>query len=273
MNANNIAAADMLDIVFDGRNKAYGAYQLRRSYNKRLATAMGSVLFAASLIFVSSMLANGVKSEKDSVLDIKDFVLEKVPDPKPVVPPPVQQAPPPRQVETIKVTIPNIVPDNQVKPEDMPPPVEDVQNARIDAITVHGDIDDGTVVAPPENTGSGLAVSLPVKVKAVDTIFTSVQIMAEFPGGPDAWRRYLEKSLVYPDAAVETGKQGKVRVQFVVDREGNISEIKALDDLGDGLAEEAVRVIRRGPKWKPAEQNGRKVIYRHIQSITFQLGE
>lgn len=272
MNANNIATADMLDIVFDGRNKAYGAYQLRRNYNKRLSTAMGAVLFGSLLIFFTSMLANGAKKKDDGVVKIMDLALTQVDEPKPVVPPPVQEAPPPRQVETIKVTIPNIVPDDQYKPEDAPPPVDVIDDARIGAISTHGDIDDGTVMAPPENVGTGLSVAPPVKVKAVDTIFTSVQIVAEFPGGPDAWRRYLEKSLVYPDAAVENGRQGKVRVQFIVDREGNISEVKALDDLGDGLAEEAVRIIKKGPKWKPAEQNGKKVIYRHIQSITFQLG-
>jgi protein TonB len=104
-----------------------------------------------------------------------------------------------------------------------------------------------------------------------DKVFTKVENPAEFPGGADAWRRYLERNLNYPESAQENGTQGVVKVQCVVDKEGNISEVQSLNDPGDGLAEEAVRIIKKGPKWKPAEQNGRKVIYRHIQSITFRL--
>lgn len=271
MNANNIAAADMLDIVFDGRNKAYGAYQLRRSYNKRLATAMGSVLFAAALIFCTSMLANGKKKGDEATITPIDLTLTKVKEPDPVIPPPVQQAPPPRQIETIKSTIPNIVPDEEVKPEDMPPPVDDMKDARIGAITTHGDVDDGTIVAPPDNTGSGLAVAPVAKEEDYQKVWTTVENPAEFPGGLSAWKRYLERNLVYPENAIEAETQGAIKVQFIVDREGNISDVHAINDLGNGLAEEAVRIIKSGPKWKPAEQNGTKVIYRHIQNITFKL--
>lgn len=104
-----------------------------------------------------------------------------------------------------------------------------------------------------------------------DKIFTKVDIPAEFPGGSNGWREYLQKNLRYPNKAIRKNIQGIVRVQFLVDREGNISEVVALNDPGGGLAEESVRIIQNGPKWKPAQQNGRKVIYRHIQAITFLL--
>jgi protein TonB len=84
-----------------------------------------------------------------------------------------------------------------------------------------------------------------------DKIFTKVENPAEFPGGPDAWRRYLERSLQYPEAAQENGVQGVVRVQFIVDKEGNISEVQALNDPGEGLAEEAVRIIKKAPNGCP----------------------
>jgi protein TonB len=102
-------------------------------------------------------------------------------------------------------------------------------------------------------------------------VFTKVDIPAGFPGGVQGWTEYLQKNLRYPNKAVRKSIQGVVRVQFIVDREGNISEVVALNDPGGGLAEESVRIIKNGPKWKPAEQNGRKVIYRHIQAITFKL--
>ena len=111
----------------------------------------------------------------------------------------------------------------------------------------------------------------PASVGTEDKVFTKVDIPAGFPGGISAWTEYLQKNLRYPNKAFRKGIQGVVRVQFIVDREGNISEVVALNDPGGGLAEESVRIIKNGPKWKPAEQNGRKVIYRHIQAITFKL--
>jgi protein TonB len=104
-----------------------------------------------------------------------------------------------------------------------------------------------------------------------DKVFTKVDKPAEFKGGIDGWTSYLQQNLRYPNKAVRKNIQGIVRVQFIVDRAGNISEVQALNDPGGGLAEESVRIIKSGPTWTPAEQNGRKVIYRHIQAITFRL--
>jgi periplasmic protein TonB len=102
-------------------------------------------------------------------------------------------------------------------------------------------------------------------------IFTKVDKPAEFPGGSQGWSEYLQKNLRYPNKAIKKNIQGVVRVQFLVDKSGNISEVKAMNDPGGGLAEESVRIIANGPKWQPAEQNGKRVIYRHIQAITFKL--
>ncbi|TAD88925.1 MAG: energy transducer TonB [Bacteroidetes bacterium] len=102
-------------------------------------------------------------------------------------------------------------------------------------------------------------------------IFTKVDVPAEFPGGIEGWKSHLESNLKYPKKAQRKDIQGLVKVSFLVDRTGAISEVMAMNDPGGGLAEEAVRVIKEGPKWKPATQNGKKVIYRHIQAITFVL--
>ena len=106
-------------------------------------------------------------------------------------------------------------------------------------------------------------------------IYTAVQIPAEFPGGLSGWAKYLERNL-NRDVAVDNGApSGKynVIVSFIVDRSGNLSEVKAENDPGYGTAEEAVRVIKKGPLWKPASQNGRYVIYRHRQQISFMVSE
>lgn len=118
---------------------------------------------------------------------------------------------------------------------------------------------------------SANSATAPTSRSTEDKVFTKVDIPAGFPGGVQGWTEYLQKNLRYPNKAVRKSIQGVVRVQFIVDREGNISEVAALNDPGGGLAEESVRIIKNGPKWKPAEQNGRKVIYRHIQAITFKL--
>ena len=108
-----------------------------------------------------------------------------------------------------------------------------------------------------------------------DKIFTVVQIPAEFPGGQQGWVRYLERTL-NRDLPVENGAPaGKysVVISFVVARDGSISDVKSENDPGYGTKDEAVRVITRGPKWKPAVQNGRNVIYRHRQAIVFMVSE
>lgn len=94
---------------------------------------------------------------------------------------------------------------------------------------------------------------------------------AEFRGGMDGWRKYLEQNLQYPKKAQRKKIEGVIRVQLIVTKDGLVSEVKALNDLGYGLAEEAERVIREGPRWKPAFQNGKNVSYSFVQTITFQL--
>jgi len=107
--------------------------------------------------------------------------------------------------------------------------------------------------------------------KKAGTVFSETETPPTFPGNYDGWRRYLERNLQYPNEAQEKGIQGKVVVQFVVDTEGNLSDIYAMNDPGGGLAQEAVRIIKSGPKWVPAVQNGQKVVARTSQTITFRL--
>ncbi|CAN5650819.1 hypothetical protein BH10BAC3_BH10BAC3_09870 [soil metagenome] len=101
-----------------------------------------------------------------------------------------------------------------------------------------------------------------------DTIYTHVETLPAFPGD---WMRFLERNLQYPESAIGIEVQGTVIVQFIVDKEGNLSEVKTLNNPGGRLAEEAVGIIRKSPAWRPAEQNGRRVKYLHVQTITFRL--
>ena len=274
MDVNKILNADFLDILFDGRNKEYGAYELRRSYNKRLTVAISAMILIALLIFLGSVISKEAEKNKKAKMEVQDVKLEEVkeqPKNEPPPPPPPPKMPEPPKIEIAKFTPPKIVKDEEVKEDEKPPEIDKIEEAKIGTINQEGTKDDGIVAPPVESKGTGDVVAPKAVEEDYDKVFTKVENPAEFPGGPDAWRRYLERNLQYPDNAQENGTQGVVRVQFIVDKEGNISEVQALNDPGDGLAEEAVRIIKKGPKWTPAEQNGRKVIYRHIQAITFRL--
>ena len=275
MDVNKIQSADILDIIFDGRNKEYGAYELRKSYNKRMTKALVGTVLILLLAVLGNLLANTVGKESKELI-VQDVSLENVqqeekkPEPPPPPPPPKQEPP---KVEITKFTPPKIVKDEEVKEEDEIKEVEKLEDTKIGTINQEGAKDEG-IVAPPVESGTGV-VEAPKKEEDYDKIFTVVQIPAEFPGGLPAWAKYLERNL-NRDLPVENGAPpGKytVVVSFIVAKDGAISDVVAENDPGYGTKAEAVRVITRGPKWKPAVQNGRNVIYRHKQSITFMVSE
>lgn len=273
METSKILNADVLDIIFDGRNKEYGAYALRKNYNKRLTTAMAGMGSVLLIFFVGSVLANAMTGKKPMLRDIPDVVhLTEIHSEKPPVvpppPPPPIPAPPP-QVRITAFVPPVIVPDVEV--QDPPPTIDALEHSTIGIINRDGTDDVGIVAPPIENKGSGPIVAPTVQIQDYDKIFIKVENPAKFPGGFDGWKRYLEHNLQYPDAALEVGTQATVKVQLVVDKNGKVSAVKALNDPGNGLAEEAVRVIKKGPKWEPAEQNGMKVTFQFVQSITFTM--
>ncbi len=280
MDINKIQNADILDIIFEGRNKEYGAYDLRKTYNKRISIALAVMVAACLLLLLSAFLANRKSGDENEII-VQDVQLEdikkqeeKKPEPPPPPPPP---APEPPKVEIAKFTPPQIVKDIEVKKEDEIKEIEKMEDVKIGLKDQEGKKDDGFVAPPVEDKGTGV-VEAPKKVEEdYDKVFTKVEKEAKFPGGPEAWRRFLERNLnanVAADDGAPTGNY-TVRVQFIVDKEGNISNVSALDPpkACPSCGPEAVKVIKRGPKWDPAVQNGRNVIYQAIQHITFQVVE
>ncbi|MCA6489555.1 MAG: energy transducer TonB, partial [Chitinophagaceae bacterium] len=227
------------------------------------------------LMLVISVIANSVGKEKAQVM-VQDISLEnmkteeKKPEPPPPPPPPKQEPP---KVEITKFTPPKIVKDEEVKPEEEIKEVEKLEDTKIGTFNQEGVKDEG-LVAPPVEKGTGV-VEAPKVEEDYDKVFTVVQIPAEFPGGLPAWIRYLERNL-NRDIPVENGAPAgryTVIVAFTVSKTGAISDVQAENDPGYGTKAEAIRVITKGPSWKPAVQNGRNVIYRHKQSITFVVSE
>ncbi|TAD92154.1 MAG: energy transducer TonB [Bacteroidetes bacterium] len=271
MQKEMILKASLLDLVFEGRNKAYGAYELRSHYAGRLGKAVGTVMVLSVAVVLSSFFAKKPGATQGSLVQVDSITLvEAHINPEPKVPEPEPK--PAVPVATAASTPPLILPDAVVPPDDLVPDVDRLDTSQIGAENRDGVPHDNTVGVVAAGHGQGeVAAVAPTVIEDPEIIYRVVEHAAEFPGGIAAWRRYLQSHLNYPEAAQENGAQGQVRVQFVVDKTGNISAVEALNDPGYGIADEAVRIIRRGPKWKPAQQNGQFVNYRHIQTIVFAL--
>src|SRR6478752_6433810 len=275
MEQSKILTADVLDIIFEGRNKAYGAYELRKTYQRRLIIATVTMVGICLFIFLAMLLSSFVAPKKKTQILVQDVQLanvqqeEKKPEPPP--PPPPKQEP--TKVEITKFTPPKIVKDEEVKPEEKPPEQEKLEDTKIGTINQEGEKTD--VVAPPVEQSTGQVEAPKAQTEDYDKEFKTVQIEAKFPGGADAWQKYLERNLnsnVPVDNGAPPGNY-TVIVSFLVDKSGNISEVQPLNDPGYGTAAEAVRVIKKGPAWTPAVQNGRNVIYLQNQSITFHVSD
>jgi periplasmic protein TonB len=272
MDANKILQVDALDLIFEGRNKEYGAYELRTNYRKRLVIAVGSMLLLCGCMILLNSFT-GKSDKKPQMYVVNDIIMDdiKMKEKQPQMPP-VQLPPPKQQILTIKNVVPVIAPDKDVKPEDVPPTVDEMTDVKIGTVNKDG-IKGDDIVAPP-NTGEETGViEAPVKKEASEPdIYLTVQIESEYPGGISAWLRFLNKTLpkYYTDDLVEQEIQGRVVVQFVVDTEGNVSDVRGIEGPKE-LTEAAEKVIRLSGKWTPAIQNGHKVKSYKRQPIIFQL--
>lgn len=275
MEANKILDASFLDIVFDGRNKEYGAYELRKTYNTRMVEALIGMVIVTVLLFVINFLAHQGGGEKKQAFFIKDVQLQDLKEEKknePPPPPPPPKIEPPK-VQLTKFTPPRIVKDNEVKEEEKPPEQEKLQDTKIGAVNQEGVKDEGVTAPPSSDAGKGV-VEAPksAPTEDYDKTFTKVEIESEYPGGASAWLRYLTKNFHYPDEGVLNEIQGVVVVQFIVDKDGIVSDVAAISGPEQGgLRQEAVRVIAKSGRWTPAIQNGRKVKSYKKQPVVFRL--
>jgi len=275
MEANKILKADILDILFEDRNKEYGAYELRKRYNKRIALAFVITLAIAVGFIGYSILAKQFRGKGDEQVKVSEVVLQNVKEPEeqkpPPPPPPPPKTPPPPKVEMAKFTPPVIKKDEEVKKEEIPP-VEKLEDTKIDVINQEGIKDQNIATPPPVDEGKKV-----VEEPKVDEnqIFTKVEIEAQVD--QKQWIRWLQTQLQRPieDAASNGMEPGTytVQVKFLVERDGSIADVHALNDPGFGLGKAAEDVVKKGPKWKPGIQNGKPVRSYHTQPITFVVQE
>lgn len=282
MDANKILSADLIDLVFEGRNKSYGAYELRKQYNTRLKKALLITASAALLLLLLSFLSSLDLIGKKGAVVIKEVQLEEIEQPQNEPPPPPPPKPPePPKVEMAKFTPPKVVKDEEVKEEEKPPEIEKLEDTKIGTFNQEGTKDEGIIAPPVEDKGGVIAAP---KEDDSDKVFQKVEIDAEFPGGIAGWTRYVTRQIERNiDELQDDGRSGTVVILFIVDKEGLVSEVRALPCGEAGvarclppnskLAEIAVNAIRKGPKWKPAVQNGRNVKAYRRQPVTFQLAD
>lgn len=215
--------------------------------------------------------------ERDKIAVI-ELTLKNIREPEEKTPVLPRVHPPkviPRRVKITRFVTPIIRKDEDVK--DPPPTVDKLEQTQIGSINQGGAKDESFVAPPVDAKGTGIAEEPKRKEEDYEKIFTKVEKEATFPGGMEAWKRYLERNLNANVAAEEGAATGNytVKVQFIVDKEGAISNVRSIEVPAacPGCGAEAVKVIEKGPKWEPAIQNGRRVIYQAVQFITFQVSE
>ena len=278
--SSNLYKAEWLNLVFKNKNQAYGAYALRSESGK---TSMWA-LFFGSAVFILLFTAPKLYSlfEKKEV-DVEPINNEKVIDI--ILPPKVEQPKIKEELvlpkaDPIEKKIKSVKPMSRPTPVDdapafTPPTVEDMNHAAVGPVTQTGlETDLGTVPSAGAGNGTGPGTTPGEGTGSGDEIynFRDIEAYPEFEGGMKAFYKFIQKNLRYPASALDQEKQGKVFISFVVERDGAISDVKVLKGVGYGMDEEASRVIKKSPNWKPGKQNGKTVRVRFNMPITFSMG-
>jgi len=272
MKPDMILHSDTLDILFEHRNKAYGAYDLRRNYQRRLVYALTGMFVLVLMFFVFNYFLDHAKPAHAaaSLGSDKDIILDQFNLPPPQVPkPPVRTQKP---VAEIRNTKPLIVPPN-VK-VDPPPPIDVLakEDALIGTRNIIGEAP-VSISTSPLPSGDGKTGENVEPAHDDDKPLRFAERMPEYPGGLEALRRFLGRNLQVPEGLLEAGQQVKVPVRFVINRDGVLTNVEFLVQADEGFKKEILRVLNKMPKWIPGSQNGRIVpVYLSIP-IIFQATE
>jgi|GEM_PF-118119 len=264
---------EWLDVVFDQKNKSYGAYAMRResSSNTTRALFIAGSLFI--LLFLSPKIVHLIKGN-ETIEDVTDKVtvvnVQPPPAVNPETPPPAAVEPPPAKEKQIKFPPPIVTADENVIDTD-PVQIKDLLTASPGQKTIEG-ADDGTLVVI-STPGEGPKDAKVVEEDVVYGQFSPLEVQPTFPGGMDKFYKYLSKAIRYPAMAQEQSIQGKVYLSFIIEKNGMLTDINVEKKLGYGMDEEAVRVLKASPKWMPGIQNGKAVRVKYNIPISFSLGQ
>lgn len=272
MSEIKLNSQEWTDFVFQGKNKEYGAYELRTTSSGRHFIAIGCALLFTILVAMIPVVMKAVSDYRvknqlveniDTTREVSQVVFEQPPKAEPIVIPEAKPIPP------IKPSI-RFVPPVIAAPDEVDENVE--VNIVDDVIHSGNEVSIADVIG--EDTDEAISyIDIPVEVGGADetVIRDYVEQMPQFVGGQAAMLRWIADNLQYPMIAIETGKQGRVIVKFVVDKEGGISNVQVVKGVFPALDQEAIRVINKMPKWNPGKQNGKPVAVNFTIPVTFKL--
>lgn len=278
-NSSNLYGGEWLALVFSNRNKNYGAYVLRRESSNIMVRALVIVVPIFLLLFIGPMLYAQLKPQPDKEVEVvmktrdidvihemkaekpKEKEVEKqLPKAEPVI----------EKIKTVNLSS-NIVVVDKVDVSE-PPTSKDVENAIVGSVTTDGlEGKQNAKVSGVAEGGDGDGRATEGSNEVFDT--HGVEEFPEFPGGMAAWSKFIQKNLRYPYMAQETGVQGKVFVSFVIEKDGSVSDVSLVKGIGAGCDEEAIRVIKKSPKWKPGKQNKKEVRVRYNIPINYTINQ
>ncbi len=268
------------DIIFEGKNKAYGAYKLRRNTPKRNILSIIVIALLAALfigIYVAKTAYDKYQAAHQKNEQVTELSVLNQPKKEAKVERKQVQIPEKKQEvikevkSSIKFTAPVIKKDNEVKPEDQMKTQDELMKTTtaIGALDVKGNSDNGEVLKVTQRVADE-----PVKVEKPEVenkVFDVVEQMPSFPGGQGALMKYLSENIKYPVVAQENGVQGRVVVSFVVERDGSITDVNVVRSVDPSLDREATRVVKAMPKWIPGKQNGSAVRVKYNVPVSFRL--
>jgi protein TonB len=269
------------DLIFEGRNKQYGAYKLRTQTGKRNLKAIITIAILAALCIVLFYIKAGydayqaAHAKNENVTELstlnqpkkKEAKVERkvqVEEKKEVV----------KEVKSsIKFTAPVIKKDAEVKPEEEMKTQDQIMqtNTAIGALDVKGNSDQGEILKVTQRVETEPVKTEAPKPEVENKVFDVVEQMPSFPGGQSALMQYLQSNVKYPVVAQENGVQGRVVVSFVVERDGSITDVQVVRSVDPSLDREAQRVVRSMPKWIPGKQNGQAVRVKYNVPVSFRL--
>jgi protein TonB len=256
------------ELVFENKNKSYGAYQIRKGYGKTiLISGVVGILSIFVILAVPAFLASANDGNKEKILSNEQITIDPIKDMKEELPPPPPPPPPieePPKIETTKF-VETVIVDEEVKEEVKTQ--EELVDTKVSKKKKKGD-DDGEIVIPEEKgKGDEVVESKP------EEIFTVVEENAGFPGGEKELYKYLNGKLQnnYPSYEREAEIQGKVIVRFVVEKDGSITNADVVRKVSPGLDKLAKSTVESMPKWTPGKQGGKPVRMWFTLPVTFTL--
>lgn len=275
-NSSNLYGSEWLALVFSNRNKTYGAYTLRMQSASILTKALfiaGSVFIA---LFVVPMVYAHFQPVPDRVVETtiniaNPEVIHQLKKEEPKKEEPVKAEPIKPKIKTVNFT--SNIKVVEAPAEEIPP----VTTRQLEEAVVASTTQEGVtgkenaipVVQPGSGGGGGTATE-----GAIDNSIhnvAGVEVYPEFPGGMAGLAKFIQRNLNYPSMAQDNGIQGKVYLSFVVEKDGSISDVSVTRGIGSGCDEEAVRVIKKSPKWKPGMQNSQTVRVRYSLPINYTI--